>query len=51
MTARDSGGRQAGGATSDHGARTVQDRRAPLAAFGGAVLLVALVILWWRRRA
>jgi ferric-dicitrate binding protein FerR (iron transport regulator) len=99
MTARDSTGRQAGGATSDpeelrqeiertreelgdtvealahkadvkarvqervtdisqraqataaQGARTVRNRRAPLAAIGGAVLLAALVILWWRRRA
>jgi hypothetical protein len=38
-------------ATAAQGARTVRDRRAPLAAIGGAVLLVALVILWWRRRA
>jgi hypothetical protein len=38
-------------ATAAQGARTVQDRRAPLAAIGGAVLLVGLVILWWRRRA
>ena len=38
-------------ATAAQGARTVQERRVPLAAIGGAALLVALMILWWRRRA
>jgi Protein of unknown function (DUF3618) len=38
-------------ATGAQGARTVRDRRAPLAAIGGAVLLVGLAILWRRRRA
>jgi Protein of unknown function (DUF3618) len=38
-------------ATATQGARTVRDRRAPLAALGGAVLLAALLIVWWRRRA
>lgn len=43
--------RQRAQASAAQGTRAVQDRGVPVAALAGVVLLLGLVIVWWRRRA